>query len=52
MGQDFALAGQGANAAAMNAGKAVAEVQPQGFLDMLQNGWGAVKGFFGGGAGA
>jgi hypothetical protein len=52
IGQDYALAGQGANAAAMNAGKAVAEVQPQGFLDMLQNGWGAVKGFFGGGAGA
>lgn len=52
IGQDYALAGQGANAAAMNAGKAVTEVQPQGFLDMLQNGWGAVKGFFGGGAGA
>jgi hypothetical protein len=52
VGQNFALAGQGANAAAMNAGKTVAEVQPQGFLDMLQNGWGAVKGFFGGGAGA
>lgn len=54
VGQNFALAGQGANAAAMNAGKAVAEVQPQGFLDMLQNGWGALKGAFnfGGGAGA
>jgi hypothetical protein len=52
IGQGYALAGQGANAAAMNAGKAVTEVQPQGFLDMLQNGWGAVKGFFGGGAGA
>lgn len=52
LGQDFALAGQGANAAAMNAGKAVTEVHPQGFLDMLQSGWGAVKGMFGGGAGA
>jgi hypothetical protein len=52
IGQGYALAGQGANAAAMNAGKAVSEVQPQGFMDMLQNGWGAVKGFFGGGAGA
>lgn len=54
VGQNFALAGQGANAAAMNAGKAVAEVQPQGLLDMLQNGWGALKGAFnfGGGAGA
>ena len=52
IGQGYALAGQGANAAAMNAGKAVFEVQPQGFLDMLQNGWGVVKGMFGGGAGA
>lgn len=52
IGQGYALAGKGANAAAMNAGKAVSEVQPQGFLDMLQNGWGAVKGMFGGGAGA
>lgn len=52
IGQGYALAGQGANAAAMNASKAVTEIQPQGLLDMLQNGWGAVKGFFGGGAGA
>ena len=54
VGQNFALAGQGANAAAMNAGRAVSEVQPQGFLDILQNGWGALKGAFnfGGGAGA
>lgn len=52
VGGDFMNAGQTATGAAMNAGKAVAEVQPQGLMDMLKNGWGAVSGFFGGGSGA
>lgn len=43
---------QAATGAAMNAGKAVSEVQPQSFMDMLQNGWGSFMGMFGGGAGA
>ena len=52
VGGDFMNAGQAATGAAMNAGKAVSEVQPQGFMDMLQNGWGSFMGMFGGGAGA
>jgi hypothetical protein len=54
VGGDFMNAGQAATGAAMNAGNAVAGAVPQanGLLDMLKNGWGAVSGFFGGGAGA
>lgn len=54
VGGDFMNAGQAATGAAMNAGNAVAEAVPQagGMLDMLKNGWGAVTGLLGGGAGA